>query len=193
MGRVFRSQVVSYALGREAAFRVSPFVSADPGRHDDVTRDHGMLSSKELSAVGQAFQPVILWTGRELTRAYGENREKERGRLPSLPGLPHSNQTVSDRSIPGNRLNAASPAGILPHLQAPESTYFVIFRCCTGLFLPDPAKEIVISTIRHWDGLRFDLDDAVAMSEHVPLIFRIPGGLSLTQSCIASRAIPPVC
>jgi hypothetical protein len=76
--------------------------------------------------------------------------EKRRdSRLPSLPGLPQSNQTVSDRSIPGNRLNAASPAGILPHLQAPESTYFVTFRWRTGLFLPDPAKEIVISTIRH--------------------------------------------
>jgi REP element-mobilizing transposase RayT len=68
----------------------------------------------------------------------------------------------------------------LPHLQAPDVTYFVTFRCCTGLFLPDPAKEIVISTIRHWDGLRFDLDAAVARPEHVPLIFRIPGGLSLS-------------
>jgi hypothetical protein len=58
--------------------QVSTFVSADPGRHDDVTGDHGMLSSKELYAVGQAFQPVIFWTGRELKRAYGENREKER-------------------------------------------------------------------------------------------------------------------
>jgi hypothetical protein len=53
----------------------------------------------------------------------------------------------------------------LPHLQAPESTYFVTFRCRTGLFLPDQAKEIVISTIRHWDGIRFDLDAAVVMHE----------------------------
>jgi hypothetical protein len=44
--------------GRFAAPQVSTFVSADPDRRDDVTGDHGMISSKELSIVGQAFQPV---------------------------------------------------------------------------------------------------------------------------------------
>jgi REP element-mobilizing transposase RayT len=68
----------------------------------------------------------------------------------------------------------------LPHLQAPDSTYFVTFRCRTGLFLPDPAKEIVISTIRYWDGLRFDLDAAVVMPDHVHLICRILGERSLS-------------
>jgi hypothetical protein len=38
--------------------QVSTFVSADLDRRDDVTGDHGMISSKELSIVGQAFQPV---------------------------------------------------------------------------------------------------------------------------------------
>ncbi len=68
----------------------------------------------------------------------------------------------------------------LPHLQAPESTYFITFRCREGLFLSDQAKEIVMSSIRHWDGIRFDLDAAVVMSDHVHLIFRILGGLSLS-------------
>jgi hypothetical protein len=40
--------------------QVSTFVSADPGRRDGVTRGHGMISSKELSAVGQAGKPVPL-------------------------------------------------------------------------------------------------------------------------------------
>jgi REP element-mobilizing transposase RayT len=68
----------------------------------------------------------------------------------------------------------------LPHLQAPESTYFVTFRCRKGLFLSEPAKEIVMSTIRHWDGIRFDLEAAVVMPEHVHLICRILGAWSLS-------------
>jgi REP element-mobilizing transposase RayT len=68
----------------------------------------------------------------------------------------------------------------LPHLQTPESTYFVTFRCRKSLLLSDAAKEIVMSAIRHWNGLRLDVDAAVVMPDHVHLIFRIPGGLSLS-------------
>jgi REP element-mobilizing transposase RayT len=68
----------------------------------------------------------------------------------------------------------------LPHLQATEATYFVTFRCRKGLFLSAQAKEIVMSTIRHWDGIRSDLDAAVVMPDHVHLIFRILGRLSLS-------------
>ena len=42
----------------------------------------------------------------------------------------------------------------LPHLQTPDSTYFVTFRCRPGLFLSTSAREIVMSAIRHWDGVR---------------------------------------
>jgi len=68
----------------------------------------------------------------------------------------------------------------LPHLQAPESTYFITFRCRNGLFLSDQAKEIVMSTIRHWDRIRFDLDAAVVMPDHVHLICRVLGERSLS-------------
>jgi hypothetical protein len=51
----------------------------------------------------------------------------------------------------------------LPHLQTPQSTYFVTFRCRPGIFLGDEAKRIVLSAIRHWDGLRIELDAAVIM------------------------------
>ena len=37
-----------------------------------------------------------------------------------------------------------------------------------------------MSAIRHWHGLRLDVDAAVVMPDHVHLIFRIPGGLSLS-------------
>jgi REP element-mobilizing transposase RayT len=67
----------------------------------------------------------------------------------------------------------------LPHLQTPESTYFVTFRCRQNLFLSESAREIVMSAIRYWDGVRLDLDAAVVMPDHVHLFFRILGGLPL--------------
>src|SRR5262249_17476443 len=68
----------------------------------------------------------------------------------------------------------------LPHLWAPQSTYFVTFRCQPGLFMSEPAKEIVMSAILHWNAARLDLDAAVVMPEHAHLIFRILGGLPLS-------------
>jgi REP element-mobilizing transposase RayT len=61
----------------------------------------------------------------------------------------------------------------LPHLQTPEATYFVTFRCRQGLLLSELAREIVMSAIRHWDAVRMDLDTAVVMPDHVHLIFRV--------------------
>ncbi|MGO9058882.1 MAG: REP-associated tyrosine transposase [Candidatus Binataceae bacterium] len=61
----------------------------------------------------------------------------------------------------------------LPHLQTPQSTYFVTFRCRDGMSLPDEAKEIVMSAIRYWDEQRIDLDAAVVMPDHVHAIFRV--------------------
>jgi REP element-mobilizing transposase RayT len=67
----------------------------------------------------------------------------------------------------------------LPHLQAPESTYFVTFRCREGLLLSEPEREIVMAAIRHWDSIRIELNAAVVMPNHVHLIFRLLRGLSL--------------
>jgi REP element-mobilizing transposase RayT len=61
----------------------------------------------------------------------------------------------------------------LPHLQTPEATYFVTFRCRQGLLLSELAREIVMSAIRHWDAVGMDLDAAVVMPDHVHLIFRV--------------------
>jgi REP element-mobilizing transposase RayT len=67
----------------------------------------------------------------------------------------------------------------LPHLQTPDSTYFVTFRCRHGLMLSEAARGIVMSAIRYWDGVRLDLDAAVVMPDHVHLIMRILAGLRL--------------
>ena len=37
-----------------------------------------------------------------------------------------------------------------------------------------------MSAIRHWDGVRIELDAAVVMPDHVHLIFRVLRGLSLS-------------
>ena|SRR5579885_2367801 len=67
----------------------------------------------------------------------------------------------------------------LPHLQTPRSTYFVSFRCRTGIQLPAAAREAVLSAIRHWDGGRIELDAAVVMPDHAHAIFRIVDGSAL--------------
>jgi REP element-mobilizing transposase RayT len=41
------------------------------------------------------------------------------------------------------------------------------------MLLGDEAKGIVLSAIRHWDGLRIELDAAVVMPDHVHLICRV--------------------
>jgi len=68
----------------------------------------------------------------------------------------------------------------LPHLQTPDATYFVTFRCRKGVSLSDEAREIVMSAIRYWDGLRIELDAAVVMPDHVHLIVPILDGLPLS-------------
>jgi REP element-mobilizing transposase RayT len=61
----------------------------------------------------------------------------------------------------------------LPHVQIPQATYFVTFRCCAQRTLPPAARDIVMLAIRHWDRRRIELDVAVVMPEHVHAIFRI--------------------
>jgi REP element-mobilizing transposase RayT len=68
----------------------------------------------------------------------------------------------------------------LPHLQTPQSTYFVTFRCRDGLSLPDEAKAIVMSAVRYWDGTRIDVDAAVVMPDHAHIMMRVLEDRSLS-------------
>src|SRR5271170_7903450 len=68
----------------------------------------------------------------------------------------------------------------LPHLQTPKATYFVTFRCCSRFTLPEPAREIVLSAIRHWDGRRIELDAVVVMPDHAHAVFRVLDGSDLS-------------
>jgi REP element-mobilizing transposase RayT len=130
--------------------------------------------------VEQAFQPVILWTRKELKRAYCVSQEEERGQA-SQPPCSDLLEPDGFRPVdPWQSPERSESRRHLPHLQAPEPTYFVTFRCGKGLFLSAPAKDIVMSTVRHGDGSRINLYAAVVMPAHVHLIFRILGGRSLS-------------
>jgi REP element-mobilizing transposase RayT len=69
----------------------------------------------------------------------------------------------------------------LPHLQAPEATYLVTFRCQSGVTRTPEARWLVLSAVRHWDGQRIALDAAVVMPDHVHALFRIIDGSWLEQ------------
>jgi REP element-mobilizing transposase RayT len=61
----------------------------------------------------------------------------------------------------------------LPHLETTLATYLVTFRCRNEITLPGPAKDIVLSALRYWDGRRIELDMTAVMPEHVHAIFRV--------------------
>jgi REP element-mobilizing transposase RayT len=129
---------------------------------------------------GLLGQPVILWTRKGLKRVYCVKWEKERWQAPQ-PLSSDSLELDGFRPVdPWKSPERSESRRHLPHLHAPESTYFVTFRCRKCLFLSDQAKEIVMSTICHWDGIRIDLDAVVVMPDHVHFICRILGGLSLS-------------
>jgi REP element-mobilizing transposase RayT len=59
----------------------------------------------------------------------------------------------------------------LPHLEVPGATYFVTFRSILTL-LP-VARDLIVEEIRGCDGKNIELDAAVAMPDHVHLLFRL--------------------
>jgi hypothetical protein len=63
-------------------------------------------------------------------------------------------------------------------LQTPDATYFVTFRCRKGIELPENVRDVVLSSVTHWNGKKIDLDAAVVMPDHVHMIFRIVGQAS---------------
>ena len=55
----------------------------------------------------------------------------------------------------------------LPHWQIAGATYFLTWRCATGLILTEPERDIVLSAVLHWDSIRWDVLAAVVMPDHV--------------------------
>ena len=58
----------------------------------------------------------------------------------------------------------------LPHLQRDSKRHFVTFITKDRWVLPDWARDIVLTCIRHDDETRYDLQVAVVMPDHAHLI-----------------------
>ena len=58
----------------------------------------------------------------------------------------------------------------LPHWQLAGATYFLTWRCATGITLDETERDTVLAAIRHWDGSRWDLFAAVVMPDHVHVL-----------------------
>ncbi len=61
----------------------------------------------------------------------------------------------------------------LPLLGVPGATYFVTFRCRSGVELAAQARDVMIAAIVECDQKSIDLDAAVVMPDHAHLIFRL--------------------
>jgi putative transposase len=58
----------------------------------------------------------------------------------------------------------------LPHLQRDFKLHFVTFVTKNRWILPDAARELVLASIRHDEGMLYDLHVAVVMPDHAHLI-----------------------
>ncbi len=58
----------------------------------------------------------------------------------------------------------------LPHWQEPRRVYFITWRCLTGKTLSPEERTITLNTIRHWQGIKWQLYAAVIMPDHVHVL-----------------------
>ena len=60
----------------------------------------------------------------------------------------------------------------LPHWQVAGAIYFLTWRCTESVLLTEAERDIVLSAIRYWDGLRWEVYAAVVMPDHVHSLAR---------------------
>ena len=58
----------------------------------------------------------------------------------------------------------------LPHWQQPGSIYFITWRCKDGKALSPEERQIVLTSMQHWDGSKWSLLAAVVMPDHVHVL-----------------------
>ena len=74
----------------------------------------------------------------------------------------------------------------LPHLQEPDSVYFLTWRSAKGVILSPEARTIALEAIRHWDAEKWTVYAAVIMPDHVhtlsqPLMKDLSGSFDLSE------------
>ncbi len=102
---------------------------------------------------------------RELTRALAGTEGRAKilfARQPETPPGPTATRfaPVDDEILTRRKL---------PHWQIPGATYYVTFRSAIGV-LTTEERDIVMSSIRHWSGVRLDLHAAAVMPDHVHML-----------------------
>lgn len=58
----------------------------------------------------------------------------------------------------------------LPHWELGGNSYFITYRCASGMALNEAARTVVMDNWKHWHGKRYLLHAAVVMSDHVHVI-----------------------
>jgi putative DNA methylase len=58
----------------------------------------------------------------------------------------------------------------LPHWELGGSTYFITYRCVTGMTLDESSRTIVMDNWKHWHQKRYLLHAAVIMPDHVHVL-----------------------
>ena len=58
----------------------------------------------------------------------------------------------------------------LPHWQLAGATYFLTWRCASGVILAEAERDIVMAAVLHWDSTRWDVLTAVVMPDHVHVL-----------------------
>ncbi len=60
----------------------------------------------------------------------------------------------------------------MPHIQYPNSVYFITTRCLEGKFLTPNNRDIVIEAIKHLNGVKYILYAVAVMPDHFHIIMQ---------------------
>ena len=60
----------------------------------------------------------------------------------------------------------------LPHIEVAGSFYFVTFRTALGVFLSDPAKDVVLQAVKFHDNNKYELHACAVMETHVHIVLQ---------------------
>jgi REP element-mobilizing transposase RayT len=85
---------------------------------------------------------------------------------------------------PKNLMDARKPGGTgvppvqtfkatrrnLPHLQEPGRVYFLTWRCRDGVALSSSERTLVLSSLLHWDGVKWKVYTGVVLPDHAHVL-----------------------
>jgi len=79
---------------------------------------------------------------------------------------------TAKKSATSSIVNERFTRRYLPHWQIAGAVYFLTWRCADGVVLVEKERDIVLNSIRFWDGKRWEVYAAVVMPDHVHALVR---------------------